>query len=67
MPISLDEKILTASMRAEFRLKQRLEQLEWEEETLKPQIERLRNEMEKPGNERIINVTFEGKGKRKTR
>jgi hypothetical protein len=65
--ITLDEKLLTASMRAEFRLKQTLERLEWEEGILKPAVETLRHAATTPGKERIVSFSYEGKIKPKTR
>lgn len=64
--MTLDEKILMAAMRAEFRLKQRLEQLEWEENTLKPEVDKLKNAAKNPGKERIMNLSYGNKDKRTT-
>lgn len=46
MPLSRDsrqERKLKAFRRAQFRLKQRLEQIDWEEETLLPELEALKS------------------------
>jgi hypothetical protein len=56
-----NEKKLKAIRRAEFRLKQQLERIDWEEDHLLPEIEEFKSRAQLPElpNETIIDVRFE--------
>ena len=56
-----NEKKLKAVRRAEFALRQRLERIDWEEDTLLPEIEEFKSRAQLPElpNETIVSVTFE--------
>jgi hypothetical protein len=52
---------LKAVRRAEFRLRQQLERIDWEEDVLLPEIEEFKSRAQLPSlpNETIVDVTFE--------
>ncbi|MCR4340946.1 MAG: hypothetical protein NUW01_13785 [Gemmatimonadaceae bacterium] len=56
-----NEKKLKAIRRAEFRLKQRLEYIDWEEDDLLPEVTAFKAKAQLPElpNETIVDVTFE--------
>lgn len=57
MQESLELKELKAIMRAEFRQKQTLERLAWEEYTLKPAVQKFKA-MAIPGEEQVVTLDW---------